>query len=173
MDGYIGEIRLFAGTFAPMNWAFCQGQMLNVAQYSALFSILSTQFGGNGSTTFGLPDLQGRVPVGSGNGSGLTPRANGQKGGAETVALSTANLPAHQHSVVASNQGATVTTPSATAAPAGPPRTTPGQTIYSNTLDGALPPTGSVGSNQGHENMPPWCGMNYIICLNGMYPPRD
>lgn len=172
MDGYIGEIRLFAGTFAPMNWAFCQGQLLSIQQYTALYSILGTQFGGNGTTNFNLPDLQGRVPVGSGNGSGLTPRANGQKGGAETIPLSTANLPAHQHSVVASNQPATVGSPSVTAAPSAPPRGTT-QNIYSNTLDGTLPPTGSVGSNQAHENMPPWCGMNYIICLNGTYPPRD
>lgn len=170
MEGYIGEIRMFAGTFAPMNWAFCQGQVLNIAQYSALYAILGTQFGGNGSTNFALPNLSGRVPVGTGAGTGLTPRSNGQAGGAETVALSTANLPAHQHSTVASNQAASLLNPAVNAAPAVVAR---GQAVYSNTLDGALAPTGSVGNNQAHENMPPWCGLNYIICLNGMFPPRE
>lgn len=173
MEGYIGEIRLFAGNFAPMNWAFCQGQLLNIAQYSALYAILGTQYGGNGSTNFALPDLQSRVVVGSGNGGGLTPRANGQKGGAETVALSTANLPAHNHPTQASTSIGNQTDPAGNLSLAGQGRNGTVKIYVDGAANAALAPTGNMGSNQAHENMPPWCGMNYIICLNGIFPTRD
>ena len=81
MEGYLGEIKMFAGTFAPVNWVFCWGQTLQISQYAALFALIGTQFGGDGTTTFGVPDLRGRVPVGAGTGPGLTPRTPGQKGG--------------------------------------------------------------------------------------------
>jgi len=173
MEGYIGEIRLFAGNFAPMNWAFCQGQLLNIAQYSALYAILGVQYGGNGQTNFALPDLQSRVVVGSGNGGGLTPRANGQKGGAETVALSIANLPTHNHPTQASNAMANQAAPGNTMFLASQDRNGTVKTYAAGPADSSLAPTGNSGSNQVHENMPPWCGMNYIICLNGIFPTRD
>jgi microcystin-dependent protein len=95
MDGYIGEMKMFAGTFAPMDWEFCWGQQLSISQYNSLFAIIGTQFGGDGITYFNLPDLRGRTPIGSGTGPGLTPRNPAEKGGVETVTLTTANMPAH------------------------------------------------------------------------------
>ena len=97
---FLGEIKLFAGTFAPIDWAFCNGQILPIAQNQALFSLLSTQFGGDGTTSFGLPDLRGRTPVGSGTGFGLTTREQGNTGGLEDVALLNSQMPAHQHQIV-------------------------------------------------------------------------
>src|SRR3954471_16909667 len=99
MDGTIGEIRLFAGNFAPRNWAFCNGQLMPIAQNTALFSILGTTFGGNGQTTFGLPDFRGRVSVGTGQGTGLTNHDLGEQSGTENVTLSTAQMPAHTHTI--------------------------------------------------------------------------
>ncbi len=94
-DPFVGEIRMFAGNFAPRNFAFCDGQLVAISQNNALFSLFGTIYGGDGRTTFGLPDLRGRVPLHMGTGPGLSPRPIGQKGGSETVALSAANLPAH------------------------------------------------------------------------------
>ncbi len=97
LDPFLAEIILFGGNFAPQGWAKCEGQLLSISQYSALFSILGTQYGGDGETTFALPDLRGRVPVGQGNGPGLTPRSNGQKFGSETETLNVNQMPSHNH----------------------------------------------------------------------------
>ncbi len=111
MEGYVGEIRYFAGNFEPMNWAFCRAQVITIQSNTALFSILGTYYGGNGTTTFGLPDLQGRVAIGTGAGPGLTPRYVGDKSGTENVSISLLNLPAHTHTAVftPSVSGATIT----------------------------------------------------------------
>ncbi|MEN9798594.1 MAG: hypothetical protein RL653_2290, partial [Pseudomonadota bacterium] len=97
MDPFLGEIKLFAGNFAPTGWAFCHGQLLPIAQNSALFSLLGTTYGGNGQTTFALPDLRGRIPVGFGQGPGLTNRNLGDMSGVESVTLQVSNLPQHAH----------------------------------------------------------------------------
>lgn len=99
MDPFIGEIRIFAGTFAPRNWAFCQGQLLQISEYQALYSLLGTTYGGDGRVTFGLPDLRGRAPIGMGRGNGLTQRFEGQMGGAEIVALNELQMPEHNHAI--------------------------------------------------------------------------
>ena len=100
MEGYLGEVRMFGGNFAPRSWAFCQGQLLAISQFNALFSILGTTFGGDGRTTFGLPDLRGRVAAGVGTGPGLHTMIWGEKGGQENVTLTQLNLPSHTHTLV-------------------------------------------------------------------------
>ena len=167
-DPFIGEIKMFAGNFAPRNWAFCDGQLLPISQYSALFSILGTTYGGDGRTTFGLPDLRGRVPLNPGSGPGLTPRSLGQKGGSESVALSVPQLPAHTHQARASSE--TPDTPSPEGAvPAEKVRT---HLYTSATADVNMGSTAiaSTGSGQAHDNMPPFLGIRYIICIQGIFP---
>ncbi len=175
MDGYFGEVKMFAGTFAPQNWLFCWGQTLQIRQYSALYSVLGTQFGGDGRTTFLLPDLRGRIPIGSGNGQNLTPRTQGQNGGAENVTLTTQQLPTHSHTVkcdVASPPPQQVNTPvnnlpSLTSNGTG---YAPGQ---SGTSDMKVDMLSTAGSGQPHGTMPPWGCLNYIICIEGVFPPRS
>lgn len=171
MDFYIGQILMFAGNYAPQNWAFCQGQLYPIASYNALFAILGTQYGGDGRTTFALPDLRGRVAVGTGSGPGLTPRSNGQKFGQESVALTVPNLPSHSHNPVAyEGRGGAETTPggntwgpaSDTAYNTNQPNTSMQQNSISQT-----------GGNVPHDNLPPSLGVNYIICINGLFPPRN
>src|SRR3954453_18765030 len=110
-EPFIGEIKLFAGNFAPRGYALCNGQLLAISQNPALFSILGTTYGGNGQTTFGLPDLRGRVPMHAGQGPGLTPRSLGEQSGTETVTLLSTQMPAHSHSLTADNNSADVTDP--------------------------------------------------------------
>jgi microcystin-dependent protein len=175
MDGYLGEIKMFAGTFAPMSWLFCWGQPLPIAQYSSLYSIIGIQFGGDGINNFNLPDLRGRVPIGAGTGTGLTPRNPADKGGLETVALTIGNLPLHNHAVkcdVASPPTSQTSTPvnnypASTSAGTGYAPGT-GTTAQMNTNM-----TVGTGGNQSHENMPPFGCLNYIICVEGIWPPRD
>lgn len=171
MDGYIGEVKLFAGIFAPRNWAFCEGQLMAIAEHTSLFSIIGIQFGGDGRTNFGLPDLRGRVPVGAGAGPGLTPRPAGFMGGQEHVVLSQENMPGHTHAVQASTAFGDQEAPSSSAVLAAQDR---GQTkIYrDDQINSQLAPTGSSGSGQAHENMAPYCALHYIICLDGLYPER-
>src|ERR1700719_3340863 len=111
---YIGEIRMFGGNFAPRNWALCNGQLLLISQNTALFSILGTTYGGNGTTTFGLPNLQGRVPIHWGSGAGLSTYAPGQTAGAESVTLLQSNLPPHSHAVNAIASGGNQASPAGT-----------------------------------------------------------
>lgn len=111
-DPFVGEIRMFAGDYAPEGWALCNGQLLSVSQYQTLFALLGTTYGGDGSSTFALPDMRGRLPVHFGQGTGLTPRTLGASGGSETVALSTAQMPSHGHTMQASADPASTTDPS-------------------------------------------------------------
>jgi microcystin-dependent protein len=180
MDEYIGIVKLFAGNFAPRGWMFCQGQLLSIAQYSALFAILGTTYGGNGQTTFALPDLRSRVPVGAGNGPGLPPVESGQMAGAASVTMTTAQLPMHTHAQMVSVQYGTGS-PNNTQVLAIPQGTT---ADGANVTIEAFGPAGNViplspasigptGNNQPLNTMPPYLGMNYIICLDGVFPPRD
>jgi len=177
MEGTIGEIRLFAGTFAPKYWAFCQGQMLGIAQNTALYSIVGTTYGGNGTTTFALPDLRGRVPVGTGQGPGLPAVSLGKMAGTPNVTLLLSNLPAHSHFLQVSNLPGDSTDPSNNF-PAvlndasGQDATNNGYLAsYNTTLN---PQAVSVSGNNMPVNiMQPYLGMNYIICMYGIYPSRN
>ena len=178
MEGTIGEIRIFAGNFAPRNWAFCEGQLLPIAQNSALFSILGTIYGGDGRTTFALPDLRGRVPIGPGHGPGLSDYREGQKGGVETVTLNITQIPSHTHSA-----SGTVTPLARVGAgdetnPAGGYMANANSDLYADsgsTPMGASPVTinvGNSGGNQSHENRQPYLAIYYIICMYGIFPSR-
>jgi microcystin-dependent protein len=177
-EGYIAEIRLFAGNFAPQNWMLCNGQMLPISQYTALFSLLGTYYGGNGQTTFGLPDLRGRMPVSAGQSSSGTSYALGQTGGAEHTTLTTGQMPMHSHAATASvNASARGDTDSPSGAVCGP---FPNNNIYSSAPDNATKMNAGMvavavqatGGNSPAPTMSPYLALNYIICINGIYPTR-
>ncbi len=173
-EPFIGEIIMFGGTFAPRGWAFCNGQLMSIAQNSALFSILGTTYGGDGQTTFALPDLRGRVPVHAGDsqGPGLSPVVLGEQAGSPTVTLTASQMPMHNHPVTA-NQNATTTDPSG-AFPANDARGTP-VSIYAATSDGThMNPQmiGLAGNSQPVSIEQPYLGVNFIIALEGIYPSR-
>lgn len=168
-SGTIGEIRLFAGNFAPRDWAFCNGQLMSIAANSALFSILGTTYGGNGTSTFALPDLRGRVPVGVGQGPGLSNRQLGEASGQETVTLTQANLPSHSHTLAAGGMP-TTSDPAGAYLPTGTSR------IYGPgpaTTQLAPATIGLTGQNVPVNNVQPYLGMSYVICLYGIYPARN
>ena len=171
MDPYIGQSIMFGGNFAPRGWALCNGQLLSIAQNTALFSILGTTYGGDGRTTFGLPDLRGRTPIHAGQGPGLTNRTLGESGGAETVILSAGQMPAHSHVANAASGGGSATSPQNAVWAASTAR----DNIYAAAADTTLSPSaiGPAGGGQSHDNMPPYQAVNYIIALEGIYPPRD
>ncbi|PKN56194.1 MAG: phage tail protein [Deltaproteobacteria bacterium HGW-Deltaproteobacteria-14] len=164
-EPFIGEIRIFAGNFAPRGWAFCNGQLLSIAQNTALFSLLGTTYGGNGIQTFGLPDLRGRVPVGFGQGPGLSNHAQGQQYGAEQVTLTAAQLPAHTHNLEAALPDPE---PSLTPTPAVP-------TAYDQAPGSAKAafPSSSAGGGQPVSVTQPTLTLNFIIALFGIYPSRS
>ena len=184
-EGCLGEIRMFAGNFAPRNWALCDGQLLPISQYSALFAILGTTYGGDGRTTFGLPDLRGRFPMHPGNGPGLSSRQLGQKGGVENVTLTVAQMPSHTHSAStqvtseASDSEGTVTNPE-DAIPAKSGSGDPDWVDENNAnielsdqMHSASTTIGSAGGSQSHDNMSPFNCVNFIICLEGIFPSRN
>jgi microcystin-dependent protein len=158
---------MFAGNFAPRSWAFCQGQILSIAQNTALFSLLGTTYGGNGQTTFGLPDFRGRVAVGTGQGPGLQSIQLGEIAGEPSHTLTTGEMPAHLHQVVGSSEDATKKNPIG-AVPAAT-----GGSSYTTDANGVMGTVTPTGSSQPHNNMQPYLGMNYIICLEGIYPSRN
>lgn len=167
---YIGEIRIFAGTYNPRGWAFCYGQLVPIAQNPALYSILGTTYGGNGTSTFGLPDLRGRTPIGAGSGAGLTPRVLGQMSGVESVTLLSTQIPQHTHALNASSGAPTTNAPSGSLLPTGSSR------IYAQGSPSTqLAPSsiGVAGGSQPHENMQPFLALTYIIATEGIYPSRN
>lgn len=172
-DPFIGEIRMFGGNFAPRGWAFCHGQILSIAQNTALFSLLGTIYGGNGQTTFALPDLRGRVPVGQGQGPGLSNRQIGEQAGVENVTLTAQQMPAHNHAAQASSARGNTNSPigKVWSKDAG----VQSATYTGNAPDGTMAANaiGSAGGSQPHENMPPYLGVNFIIALQGIYPSRN
>lgn len=175
MEGTIAQILLFAGNFSPKNWAFCQGQILAISSNTALFSLIGTTYGGNGTVTFGLPDMSGRVPVGIGQGPGLTPVVLGQKFGVEDTTLTTSNLPAHNHAVtvtalVSENEASDDS-------PVGNVLALNAQSIYSTqAVNGSMAPGVLTLSPSGLGTpvniAKPYLGMNFVICLFGVYPIR-
>jgi microcystin-dependent protein len=165
-EPFIGSIVLFAGNFAPRGWAFCNGQILSIAQNTALFSILGTTYGGNGQTTFALPDLRGRVPVSQGQGPGLSNYSLGETAGVESVTLLQQQMPTHTHTQPASNGQQTTNRPNGAVPAQGG--------VYASAGDGsALDPTSPAGGSQPHENRPPYLALNYIIALEGIFPSRN
>lgn len=180
MDELIGTIKLFAGTFAPRGFMYCAGQLLPISQNAALFSIIGTTYGGDGRTTFALPDLRDRVPVGAGMGNGnvgLNARL-GQQGGQVTHTLTAAEMPNHSHGVVASNANASISAPvngASIAKPGSVDGRTFNETLGFNTdaPNTELHPTGASGGSQAHNNMQPYVGLSYIICVNGIFPSRN
>jgi microcystin-dependent protein len=183
MEGTIAEIRMFAGNFAPKNWAFCNNQTIAIAQNTALFSLLGTTYGGNGTTNFALPDFRGRIPVGAGTGPGLSNYQLGQKGGSESFTISNANFPPHTHPFSGS-----VTMPGNAAtgnadAPAGSyPAGLTGTNMYSTVNNGnglgnmQLALTAAAAGSASPApltNIQPVMGMNYIICMFGIFPSRN
>jgi microcystin-dependent protein len=177
-ENFIGEIRMFGGNYAPRDWALCNGQLLSIAEYSALFALIGTTYGGNGITTFALPNLQSRLAVGEGPGPGLTARQIGQVGGSDTVTLSQAQMPAHNHMVTATTAAGNLPGPGATAVPAAPAGTTgrfyvvPGPVTITTV---ALSPSsvGTAGGNQPHDNHMPSLCVSFIIALSGIFPSRN
>ncbi len=171
-EPFVGEIRMFAGNFAPRGWAFCDGQLLAVSQNDALFSLLGTIYGGDGRTTYGLPDLRDRIPIHAGTGPGLSPRRLGSKGGQEKVTLTVNQLPSHRHGWKASSGAAQQVQPAAHALASG-------SNIYiQNPSAGSIGNMGSksitsTGGSRSHSNFQPYLCVHFILALFGIYPSRN
>lgn len=174
-EPFIGMIALFGFNFPPRGWALCNGQLLSISQNTALFSLLGTTYGGDGQTTFALPNLQSRVPLGMGQGPGLSNYRIGQTGGSENVTLLSTQMPAHNHALNVSGA------PGTTNSPAGNVLATaflPDETAvnaYTTTPNNTASPQaiGMAGGNQPHENVQPYLAMNYCIALQGIFPSRN
>lgn len=202
MEGTIGEIRLFASNFAPKNWAYCAAQVVQIRANTALFAILGTTYGGDGTTTFMLPDLQGRVALGAGQGVGLSNYDLGAKEGTETVTLNITQLPMHNHQAVAQpglgsgtikvmavgNAGGALTpggnyigqdtgnSLTSYASSGTPVAMDPRSVTISNvvaTAGAASVTLAPTGGSQPHNNLQPYTALNYIICMYGIFPPRN
>jgi microcystin-dependent protein len=165
-DPYIGEIRMFGGSFAPVGWAFCDGQLLPISENDALFTLIGTTYGGDGQETFALPDIQGRVPVHQGNGFVL-----GQKAGVESATLTGAQLPIHTHAFLASQNPGTTTNP-----PSNVLAAIPSGSAYiqdSASVELAQQALMTVGGSQPHDNMQPFLTISFIIALEGIFPQQN
>ena len=164
-EPFLGEVKLFGGNFAPRGWAFCEGQLLPISSHDALFSILGTTYGGDGRTTFGLPDLRGREAIGAGTGPGLTPIRDGEKGGSEKITITQSQTPSNQMNVPAYKMKPDKATDELK--PGNKSLLTVGNTPGSNVK------TSSTGNGQGVNSRSPALGMRYIIALTGVYPSRS
>ena len=170
-DPFLGQLMLVPYNFAPRGWAFCQGQILPIAQNTALFSLLGTTYGGNGQTTFALPDLRGRVPMGAGQGPGLSDYVIGQQGGAESHTLTVNEMPAHSHSVNADTSVGSSDKPGGKL----PARNGAGVPQYGTSVNTQMAATmlGNAGGSQPHSIMQPYLVMNWVIALQGIFPQRN
>ena len=170
-EPFISQIQTFGFNYAPPGWAMCHGQLLEITKYQALFSLIGTTYGGDGRTTFGLPDLRGRLALHQGNGPGLTPRIIGQKGGAESITLTKETIPPHTHSMHARGEPATSRKPSGNLL-GGPPQ---GPIYRAGNTDATLSSEsiGQTGGSQAFTNMKPFLGITWCICLQGEYPSRN
>ncbi len=178
MEGNIGEIRMFAATFNPRFWAFCNGQLLPINQNQALFSILGTTYGGNGTTNFALPDMRGRAPVSPGSGPGLSNYSLGQLSGSPTNTISGSNVPSHTHAIGGTAKMLTTTAPATANNPANNYFANDGSTKYKTSGSGTMKPADvavslGAGANSPVNNMMPYTAINYIICLIGIFPSRN
>jgi microcystin-dependent protein len=190
MEAFISTILIWPPNFAPIGWALCAGQLMSISQNTALFSLLGTTYGGNGITTFGLPNLQGRVPVGAGQGPGLSLYNLGDNGGVESVTLGINTIPQHSHSATqnlavslpAVTTAGTTNQPGPSVAPAAPTdaarnpvniysNATPNQSLGKPSISGTIS-IGLTGNGLPHENRQPYLAVNYIIALQGIFPSR-
>ena len=172
-EPFIGQIQMFGFNFAPRGWAMCNAQILSIAQNTALFSLLGTIYGGNGQTTFSLPDLRGRVPIHMGQGPGLSDYVEGQTGGSENKTLTINNLPAHSHAVNAKTENGNKQTPGANVLA----KDAAGSTAYysnqvpNTTMNPAM--IGNTGGSQPFSNLQPFLTINFCIALQGIFPSRN
>jgi microcystin-dependent protein len=175
-EPYIGQISIFAGNFAPRGWAQCNGQLLSIAQNTALFSILGTTYGGDGRVTFALPDLRGRVPVHMGQGPGLSNYVEGEASGSETVTLISTQMPAHTHIVTCSGSAGAIDNPT-NAVPGLATESTTRNPVnsYNPTADAtmAVSMVQPAGGSQPHQNLQPFLVLNFIIATEGIFPSRN
>lgn len=181
IDPYLGNVTVFAGNFAPRSWMFCQGQLLAIANYDALFALIGTTYGGDGQTTFALPDLRSRVSIHAGQGPGLSNYVLGQMSGTENVTLLSSNLPMHNHSLLAplalKQSASTATTGASDPTNAYPAS---GAKSYFGTSDGtrmgsysSISTTPIAGGSQPVPIIQPYLAMNYIIAVEGIFPSRN
>jgi microcystin-dependent protein len=178
-DQFLGEIRMVGFNFAPYGWALCNGQTLAISQYAALFSLLGTNFGGNGTSNFQLPNLQSCVPIDQGQGVGLSPRVMGELIGQENVTLLTTEMPAHNHTFGVSSAHGNITTPANSVlavTASGPGRVPPPGNLdfLSPTPNATMSPImiGTAGGNVAHPNLQPYLTVNFVIALSGIFPTR-
>ncbi len=171
-EPFVAEVRIWGLNFAPRGWAFCNGQLLPVSQNTALFSLLGTIYGGDGRTTFALPDLQGRAPMHPGSGPGLSHRRIGEKGGASTETLTQVQMPSHRHGVQASTRPGEENDPGSQvwARTTGMQYAAASAPADAQLAAEALP---STGGSQEHDNMQPYLGLSFCIALQGLYPSRS
>ena len=166
---YVGEIRMFAGNFAPAGWVFCDGQLLPISENETLFNLIGTTYGGDGQSTFAVPDLRGRIPIHAGTGPGLSSRILASSGGAEEVTLTVNQIPAHSHVVLASGAAASSGNPSGNVS-----ATTSPTNVYSTSLQTAQNMNNAAiapaGGSQPHSNLMPALCVNFIISLFGIFP---
>jgi len=172
-EAYLGEIRMVGFPYAPEYWANADGQLLEVSTYSALYSLYGTIYGGDGRTTFALPDLRGRVPIHVGHGSGFPSYEMGSKGGATSVVLDASQIPAHTHPAAVHAQSGSADQES----PAGsfwaePTRSTIYGTEENATMNENAVEVGANSGGQAHVNMQPYLTIRFCVCMNGIYPPR-
>jgi len=170
-EPFIAEIRVWACNFAPRGWAFCNGQLLPIAQNTALFAIVGTTYGGDGRTTLGLPDLQGRAPMHAGNGPGLTPRRLGETGGISTVTLTAAQMPQHTHTLMGNSAAAATGNPSGAQLADTDPLRNYGPLRANENL--APQAVANAGGSQPHNNLQPYLSLNFTIALVGVFPSRS
>jgi microcystin-dependent protein len=176
-DQFVAEIRIVPFNFAPVGWAFCNGQILPISQNTALFSLLGTTYGGNGTSNFALPNLQGMAPLNFGQGAGLSLYSLGQTGGEVNVTLTQAQMPAHTHLLSVNSVGGDVNTPIGSLISKAHMGKTP-TNMYA-AASGNSPPAmspqaiASAGGSQPHNNMPPYLVLNFVIALQGIFPPRS
>jgi microcystin-dependent protein len=170
---FLGEITCFPYNFAPFGWSDCDGQLLPISQYTALFSLLGTQFGGNGTSNFALPNLQGNAPMNQGSGPGLTPRTMGEAGGEPAVTLLTTQLPAHRHTALCQSNVGAVGSPLAQVWAAEARGRTPAYTSTAPNVALHSQALATAGGNLPHNNMSPYVVVIFIIALQGVFPARN
>jgi microcystin-dependent protein len=170
---FVGEIKIFAGNFAPKGWAFCDGQILSISQNTALFSLLGTFYGGNGQSTFALPNLQGSAPIHQGQGNGLSEYFIGQQGGSQFVTLLQSEMPFHTHTAQANSAGGGQISPVGNIWSSLAGRTPP--PLYASSANTQMNPmaTAIAGGSLPHNNMSPYLVLNFIIALQGVFPARQ
>ena len=175
LEPFLGEVMPFAGNFNPRGWLRCEGQLLSIAQYNALFAVIGTAYGGDGVSTFGLPDLRGRVPVGMGQGPGLSSYSMGQKGGVESVTLTTSQMPTHTHPLQATSTGQTDNPSGARFAVAAASAPVNSVATYAASANTTTRSAGSsvYGSGNAHTNIQPSLAIMYCIAVEGVFPSRQ